>query len=646
MIDSFFNLATELNIKYKDSLRKTLHTIDNGEEALIKRIEKEFDSNLFSYRIVSGQISENTTIKSPFVVNVGKEYFLIKYSNGTYFDNKGSTPLNKYFGCRYFEMREVVKKKTPQEIVSEIVNFTPIWSVLLLCLTPFALLTPLYTNIFNTRLVYSSSIMTLFIVSLFFFGLYIVEFLAKKAIKNKCLKENTDSGLLFERYILKFTPYYRGFSSVHSAKTVEQYRKTIWDFIPSIASDTLSFVILFIALSVFLSWLSVYFFMFYFIVFSIFYIYRTKLYQHLIERENASGDVLKLRISNTASRNNIPFVNRYLLFGKYLSTFNTSQYYEDKITNFNFYWDELTRMVSFFALTVLFAISFIGVSQSELNPAYMIVLFIISSRLSGLMTQIATRLSYLKASLYHIKQSMESLFDEEILGNTVDDVGVRIETLDKIKISGLSLKEDQHVLLNNVNLKLNKGIIYGVKGAVGSGKSTFFRTLVGINTNFKGKIEYDGVDVNVIDSSFFEGKVSYLTAETNFFTGTLYDNFLYRNCVSNKLVESILKECFGNRVFDYQSLYIDDMENIPMSTGQRRKLLFMLSLLDKSKLYVFDEVLVNLSKPDIIRAINLLKNYVEDSIIIISSHNESILSACDVVYEIAHHTFVEVGHND
>ena len=223
------------------------------------------------------------------------------------------------------------------------------------------------------------------------------------------MKANSESAQLWERYILKFTPYFRGFSSVNSAKTIEQYRKSIWDFIPSIATDVTTFIILFIALGVFLNWLVVYFAIFYAVIFAVFYLYRSPLYQQLIERENAAGDILKLRISNTTSMQNIPFVNKCLLFKKYLNTFSSSQYYEDKISDFNFYWDEMTRMVSFLALTVLFAISFVGISTQTLNPAYMIVLFIINSRLSGLMSQIATRASYLKASLFHIKQSMESL---------------------------------------------------------------------------------------------------------------------------------------------------------------------------------------------------------------------------------------------
>ena len=643
MIESFLNLATEQGIEYKASLKKILQRTDAVEEALIKQLENELESSLFSYRIVSGRISKNSAIRRPFVVNVGQEYLLIKYINGVYQDGTGGIALNKYDGCRFFEIREIARKKTPEEMVTAVVNFTPIWSAMLLLLTPFALITPLYTNIFNTRLVYSNSIVTLLIVSLFFLSIYLFDFFAKKKIKDKTLKEKAKSAVLFERYLLKFSPCYQGFSAVHSIKTVEQYRKMVWDFIPTIASDSLSFIILFITLGIFVGWLSIYFLLFYLVVFILFYLYRSQLYQHLIDQENAASDVLKLRISNINMHRNIPFVNRYSLFRKYLSVFNSSQHYEDKIADFNFYWDELTRMVSFLALFVLFVISFIGISNSELNPAYMIVLFIISSRLSGLLTQVVTRLSYLKASLMHLRQSMEGLFNEERVIQSVDEVGVAAQTLNKIKVTNLTLQQVKQPLLKNVNVKFHKGLLYGLKGSVGSGKSTLMRSLIGLESDFLGKIEYDGVDINVIDGSFFEQHVSYLSAETGFFSGSLYENFLYKNCNAAKTIDSVLKECFGSRVFDYQTLYVDDIESIPMSTGQRRKLLFMLALLDRSSLYVFDEVLVNLSKSDIIWAMNLLRSYLRDATIILSSHHESILNACDVVFEINHQTITVAG---
>jgi len=643
MIDSFFNLATEQGIEYKESLKKILQRTDGVEEALIKQFEAELETDLFAYQIVSGQIKATTTIGKPFVVNREQEYHLVKYTNGVYQDSTGAITLDKYIGCRYFEIREIAKQKTPDEMVSAVVNFTPIWSAMLLLLTPFALVTPLYTNIFNTRLVYANSMVTLLVVSLFFFALYLFEFFAKKSIKERTLKEKARSALIFERYLLKFTPCYHGFSAVHSIKTVEQYRKMVWDFIPAIASDTLSFIILFITLGVFVGWMSIYFLLFYLVVFALFYLYRSRLYKYLIDQENASSDVLKVRIANIAMRRSITFTNRYNLFRKYLNTYNISQHYEDKIADFNFYWDELTRLISFLALFVLFMISFLAIANSELNPAYMIALFIISSRLSGLMTQVVTRLSYLKASLLHLRQSMEGLFHEDRVKKSVDEVGVGLETLHKIRVSGLTLLHDKQPLLNKVDMKLHKGILYGLKGPVGSGKSTLLRSLIGLEPDFHGKIEYDGHDIKVIDSSFFDQKVSYLTAETGFFSGTLYDNFLYKNCNNAKVIERVLRECFGGRIFDYQVLYVDDIENIPMSTGQRRKLLFMLALMDRSLLYVFDEVLVNLCRDDVVRAMNLLRTFLQDSIIILSSHHESILDACDVVFEIDHQKVVQVG---
>ncbi|MEZ8157174.1 ATP-binding cassette domain-containing protein [Vibrio splendidus] len=637
MINTFLSLANELGIKHPQSLGKKLgHTV--GEELIIKKMEQEFDNSLFSYKMISNQISHNTKINSPFVVSVNGVYELIKYANGLYYNRLGQVELDNYIGCRFFSIRSISKIKKPSDLVSDIVNFTPVWSLFLLLLTPFALITPIYTNIFNTRLIYSSSVSTLIVVSVFFLFAYVLEFFAKKYIKDKCIQANGESALKFETYILGFTSRYKGFFAVHSIKTVEQYRKMVWEFIPYIACDILSFIMFFITLSIFISWLSVYFLLFYAVVFVIFYLYRSKLYKYLIDQESSSNDVLKLRISNIFNRDSIPFINKFSVFSKYLRVYGVSQHYEDKITRFNFFWDELTKMVSFLALFVLFFISFVSISASELNPAYMIVLFIISSRLSGLMSQIVTRLSYLKASFIHLHQSMEGLFTEEVLESNVSKIGMNIEELDKIKVSNLALSCDQKTLLKNINLKFHKGILYGIKGPVGSGKSTLLKSILGINKDYKGKVEYDGVDMNVIDNNFFETKVSYLSSEASFLSGSLYENFLFRNCTSSKIINNILKECFGDRVFDYQSLYVDDIENIAMSTGQKRRLLFMMSLLDRSLLYVFDEVLVNMSKGDISRSIEYIRKYNSNAITIMVSHNESILSACDVVYEISRGT--------
>ena len=149
----------------------------------------------------------------------------------------------------------------------------------------------------------------------------------------------------------------------------------------------------------------------------------------------------------------------------------------------------------------------------------MIVLFILNTRLSGLMVQIVTRLSYLKACLFHLRQGIESLLIEQppAIAMVTNSAGVILDGIEKIKVIDLVLERNRVSLIKHGQLKLHRGVLYGLKGGVGSGKSTLLKTLVGIEREFGGKIEYDGVDINVLDGEFFERRVSFVSAETGFF---------------------------------------------------------------------------------------------------------------------------------
>lgn len=148
----------------------------------------------------------------------------------------------------------------------------------------------------------------------------------------------------------------------------------------------------------------------------------------------------------------------------------------------------------------------------------MIVLFIIGSRLSSSIVQIVTRASYLKAAIFHLDKSLDSLISDELLDiKEIDKPGVVLNDLQKIKIKDLSVVINSKVILKNISAKFHKGVLYGIKGSVGSGKSTLLKSIVGASREYNGKIEYDGVDLNSIDSSFFSANVNYLNASENQF---------------------------------------------------------------------------------------------------------------------------------
>ena len=63
-----------------------------------------------------------------------------------------------------------------------------------------------------------------------------------------------------------------------------------------------------------------------------------------------------------------------------------------------------------------------------------------------------------------------------------------------IEIKSLT-KSFKRVVLNNINLKLEYGNIYLLKGISGSGKTTLLNIIAGLDTGYDGSCVIDGKDI-------------------------------------------------------------------------------------------------------------------------------------------------------
>lgn len=84
-----------------------------------------------------------------------------------------------------------------------------------------------------------------------------------------------------------------------------------------------------------------------------------------------------------------------------------------------------------------------------------------------------------------------------------------------INIKGLSFGYDDEMIIENINLNLEKGGIYSLLGPNGVGKTTLMKVITGINHNFNGKIEVDGVSLLDLTRSKLAKKISYVPQNTN-----------------------------------------------------------------------------------------------------------------------------------
>ena len=202
--------------------------------------------------------------------------------------------------------------------------------------------------------------------------------------------------------------------------------------------------------------------------------------------------------------------------------------------------------------------------------------------------------------------------------------------------------------LNNVTKQYDKfrlectmevpvGQVTGLIGRNGAGKSTAFKSILGLIRTDGGTIEVFGKNVNDLTTKDKE-QIGVVLADSGF-SGYLTIKDLIP--MLNAMYTDFSKEKF---VKDCERMELPLNKKIKdFSTGMKRKLQILAALSHNAKLLVLDEPTAGLDVIARDELLNLLREYVEDGerSVIISSHISSDLEGlCDDVYMIENGTII------
>lgn len=198
----------------------------------------------------------------------------------------------------------------------------------------------------------------------------------------------------------------------------------------------------------------------------------------------------------------------------------------------------------------------------------------------------------------------------------------------------LTKKYNNIVAVDNINMELKRGEIYGLVGKNGAGKTTFLRMITGQAFNTEGSISLFGstgsnlrqerkkIGAIIETPSFY----SYLTAEQNLEYYRLQLGIPGKECVKEALKEVNLADT-GNKKFKSFSL------------GMKQRLGLAFALMNKPELLLLDEPINGLDPFGIVEIRNLLLrlNKEKNITILISSHILSELTNVATCYGFIEH---------
>ena len=186
-----------------------------------------------------------------------------------------------------------------------------------------------------------------------------------------------------------------------------------------------------------------------------------------------------------------------------------------------------------------------------------------------------------------------------------------------IMINNLIKKYGRNLVLNNLNLKIEKGKTYGLVGENAAGKTTLINCITNIIKDYKGEIKYN------FDQKLLGFMPQDAVLEEDLTPEKLLLFFSSLNNYNNKNVSWALK--FAG-CYDFRDKKIKNL-----SHGMRRKVMFAQAILNNPDLVILDEPTSGLDPKIIIgirQLIKKLKN--KGKTILISSHNtQDIEEICD-----------------
>ena len=185
---------------------------------------------------------------------------------------------------------------------------------------------------------------------------------------------------------------------------------------------------------------------------------------------------------------------------------------------------------------------------------------------------------------------------------------------------------DRDCILKNIDLKIKKNSKVMVVGESGSGKSTLFKLLKKYYSVKNNKVFINNIGINNYDKKVLNENIMYLSQNEILFNDTLYNNLIFDDSDSSKLLE-ITKMCYVDEFMDNNlgfNMLIEE-NGFNLSGGEKQRIMLARALLKNFEILIIDEGLnqvdINLERK-ILK--NIFKKYKDKTIIVVSHRLDNL----------------------
>lgn len=282
-----------------------------------------------------------------------------------------------------------------------------------------------------------------------------------------------------------------------------------------------------------------------------------------------------------------------------------------------FYLNSILRVI-------ILIIGGILVVKGQISIGALIAFSSILSSLYEPIMNIANFLTTMTAYIPYLERYYEVINIEKERDGTKE-----LKEVKNIVIKSIIVGVDGKVLLRDINMEIKRGESIGIKGPIGSGKTTFALLLTRFYEPLSGAILINGIDYREYKLSSLRRRIYYVPSKDVILPLTLRENITLGNDISKEELNRVLRLTRIN--FADPGTWINPSK---LSEGQKQKIALARALALKPDVLILDEATNNLDRAEELRILSNIRKYMPSSTLILISHRETTLSNTNTICEI------------
>ncbi|MGE5126400.1 MAG: ABC transporter ATP-binding protein [Betaproteobacteria bacterium] len=226
--------------------------------------------------------------------------------------------------------------------------------------------------------------------------------------------------------------------------------------------------------------------------------------------------------------------------------------------------------------------------------------------------------------------------------------------LDRLAFDGVSFRHQSAAAhaVRDVSFEVSRGSTIAFVGPSGAGKTTLVKLLVGLYRPQQGRILYNGLPHDRVDTEALRERIGFVTQDTQLFSGSIRENLLFvRPEATDAECLEVLERAACEPLLARADRGLDTLigeGGVKVSGGEKQRLSIARALLRRPQLLVFDEAtssLDSLTEEEIARTIRDVARG-HSGITVLIAHRLSTVRHADRIFVLERGRIVEQGRHD